>query len=179
MEIDRRKFLKLSGSVAAGILTGEFTTFTRNPINKFTEESTGRPAGNASINQHIEESCKNADIPEDCIENYEYSNDEKFGFVMAAPTVEEFLFRFAPSSLLSETEAPNNQSLGMTRRELIVGATSSLAFGVYHNFTTKGLDTKTIPASQTFSGMIYWYLQRKLGFASNTVAHLWNNFRAL
>lgn len=63
----------------------------------------------------------------------------------------------------------------MSRREFGAGLALSTLFGALHNITEKGIDTRTIPASQTLGGMAHWYLQRKFGLLANTTAHFLNN----
>ncbi len=66
--------------------------------------------------------------------------------------------------------------LPLTRREWLTGTVSSLLFGGLHNYTNDGWDTETIPASQTMAGVVYWVLQRSLGFGANYIAHGLNNW---
>lgn len=187
-EIDRRTFLKVGATLAAGVAVGEFMVPVNIKVNEVLEEATGHPTGNAAIIQEIEASCKNADNPQACVQNYEFSTDDKVKGIVVAPIQEELIFRAVPSGIVSATEDREDPiadvltgtgGFGMSRREFIGGAASSVIFGALHNITDKGIDTKTIPASQTLGGMVSWYLQRKLGIAANTIAHVVNNFKAL
>jgi hypothetical protein len=187
-EFDRRGFLKMGANIAAGVAVGEVLFSVKGNVNRGVEEITHHPTGNASDEKTITESCKNSLTPQECAQNYQFSPKEKLDTLVGGPLVEEGLFRAVPSCIVSWREKSKNPmedvvrgtgGFGLSRRELIGGVTSSIAFGAVHNLTTKGIDTNTIPASQTFDGMVYWYLQRKFGIVANTIAHSFNNFRSI
>ena len=186
-EIDRRTFLKAAVTVTTGVAIGEFKFPVGVKVNEAVGEITGHPTGNAYLRQKVEEACKNNANSQDCAQHYEFSTADKVNSIVLTPPLEELAFRGFPAGLVSSLEHREDPvadvftgtgGLGMTRREFIIGVTSSALFGVVHNVTDKGIDTKTIPASQTIGGMVYWYIQRKLGIAANTLAHASNNFRA-
>lgn len=185
-EIDRRAFLKLGISCAAGVVAGEFMSFVKRPVEKAAEEITGHPAGNARLNQKIENDCRNNEDPQVCAQNYKFTPSDKVRSILLNPIIEEVVNRAFPSLILSSVEKRKypvydvmlgTEGTRLTRREIIVGAISSVVFGALHNVGEKSIDTKTIPIFQTAGGMGLWYLQRKFGVVSNTLAHIWVNFR--
>lgn len=187
-EIDRRTFIKFGVSAVVGVVVEGLVNPIKPQINNFTERVTGLSAGNASLHQQIEDDCKNSPNPQECIENYEFSLPMKAYGIVVAPIQEEIVYRGMPSYFVSDKEGRQDPvsdillgtgGIGMTRRELLFGGISSVIFGAVHNVTNKGIDLKTIPASQTFGGAIYWYLQRKLGIFANIFAHMTNNIKAL
>lgn len=189
-EINRRTFLRWGATLATGVAVGEFMIPVKVRLNEVVEQATGHPSGNASLRQEIEEACKDSDLDnvQNCVQNYQFPTADKVMDIVVEPIGGELLFRGLPSGMVSEMEDRDDPiidvlsgtgRLGMTRRELLVGVATSIIFRAIHNITDKGIDTKTIPASQTVGGMVYWYLQRKLGIAANILAHVWNNFRAL
>lgn len=164
---------------------GEITVPLADAVDKTVEQVTGYPAGNVGARQEKEVCGTNA---QKCGQYYELSTAGKIAALTVITTFEEVLFRFMPSVLLSAVEKRGNPvrdtfigtgGLGMTRRELIVGAVTTAAFGAAHNITKdgKGFDTSKIPASQTIDGAVYWYLQRKFGIVANTFAHTWHNLK--
>lgn len=183
-EINRRTFLKWGAAFGSGIVVGELCAPVGTKINKSVQQATGHQSGNAGDFEKIEKACGSLDNA--CAEDYQLSVAHKTYAVLVAPPMEELLFRAVPSGGVSEwmeRESPGKDVLfgtgkiGITRRELLVGVASSVVFGGAHNLTKEGIDIKTIPALQTVFGMVAWFLQRKFGFAANTVAHMWGNFR--
>lgn len=188
MERDRRSFLKLGVAAGIGLVVGETKIPVGRIINRAVEKTTNRPTGNANQRQQMEEHCAKSDDFNTCVQHFKYTPKQNTYNICIGPTLEEFAFRANPSfivSMLEQREDPvavvlyGTGGWSMTRRELFAGVLSSIFFGLTHNLTSTGIDTKTIPASITFSGMIYWYLQRKFGFVANTLAHAWFNFRVL
>lgn len=192
--MDRRTFLKISIALVAGAATGEVLRVLKNPVEKSVNRATGSPSGNAYIKQKVEEACKNNTYPQECTQNYEFSASHKVMGIVVSPILEELIFRATPSFILSSIENRENANvienaiadtfsgtggLKMNRREILVGAITSLLFGGYHNVTESGLDTKTIPASETLGGIALWYLQRKFGVLANTSAHALYNIKYL
>jgi hypothetical protein len=191
-DASRRKFLKFSGRVTAGIITGEVLYPVGIRINKTVENLSGQPSGNAQALRNIrklEQLCQAEEKPikciDDTIERSKNDPDIKFSTTVLSPIIEETLFRAGPSLLLDKFERDQalrgkykieqKKKIGLNRRELTVGAVTSLLFGGGHNFTSEGFDTEVIPASQTLIGMGLWYLQRKFGFVSCTLAHALHN----
>jgi hypothetical protein len=113
------------------------------------------------------------------------------------PVLEEVVYRGLPSFIMDGGFKSNGQkdtdrsdiplrntltgtrSIGsLSRKEMIAGGVSSLAFGFFHNITKKGIDTRTVPAQQIGFGSLLWCLQRRFGLGSNLVAHAAYNARA-
>lgn len=99
---------------------------------------------------------------------------------------EEIQLRAVPSATLSMYEGREEphvdlfigtEGAKMNKHELIVGIITSILFGYLHNITPSGFDKKVISAPQILWGMTFWYLQRKFGFASNSLAHILYNHR--
>ncbi|MDD2823194.1 MAG: CPBP family glutamic-type intramembrane protease [Candidatus Daviesbacteria bacterium] len=189
-EIDRRTALKICGAFAAGVVTGSISPDISIRINKQVGTVTGLPVGNAGILRQVEEACKDYPDQDNCIQNIQLSPVSKVLGVSLNPFAEEVAFRATPSIVLSVVEGNTDQlgadilcglndGYGLSRREFITGAISSLLFGTSHNITNNGIDLKTIPASQTVCGFAYWYLQRKFGLVSNTIAHALHNFNVI
>lgn len=200
-EIDRRKFLglslKLSTACVVGVASDVITIPVSMLVAKEAENLSGHPNGNAGKRAQVEDSCKDAEDKEKCIQSYVPSNADRLYGIAAAPIMEESTYRALPSwyiSVKEGAEEPLKETcLGvggfvMTRREIIVGTISSVLFGMFHNFTVVkkedesvsiGFDTKIIPASQTMLGLSAWYLQRKFGIFANMSAHAFYNFLAL
>lgn len=188
-EFNRRTFLKVGATLVTSVAVEELMAPVKVKINEDVEQATGQRAGNAGGYQEIEDACKDAANEQECFQSYQPPTVDKIIGIIVAPPQEELLFRGVPSGLVSASEHKDNPitdvltgaggGLGMTRRELLVGVGSSVIFGAVHNITNQGIDTKTIPASQTVGGIVYWYLQRKFGIAANTLAHAWNNFKAM
>lgn len=188
-EIDRRTFFRVGAALAAGAVVAEVALPLKRKAEDLVEKTTGRPAGNAYLNHKIEDACKDSSNQTECVQNYEFSTFDKVYGIGIVPAIEEMAWRAIPSHILSQKEHREDPfgdvvfgtgSFGLTRRELIFGAITSILSGISHNVISyKEIDTKTTPASQTVGEMIYWYLQRKLGIASNLGAHSWNNFRKL
>lgn len=99
-------------------------------------------------------------------------------------------FRAIPAELVSLRDgtspakdlAVGDGKLAMSRRELIVGGISAIAYGAYHNVSIGkdriDFNTQNIPASPTVQGFGLWYLQRKFGVASNLFANMLHKLRA-
>lgn len=154
-----------------GIVTGIGMWPIKIVANRFVETNTNFKAGNYNVRDEREESCKDVEDRENCY--IKYIEDRKFDMVVTVPILEESFFRYLPSKLIGESE----KSIFLSRKELIVGGLSSLIFGGAHNLSNKRT-FEIIPASQIIGGIGYWYLQRKVGFISNTFAHMTNNYLA-
>jgi hypothetical protein len=176
----RRSLLRFGATAAVGIVTAEAAIPLKIEVNKTVQEATGLDTGNAGMRNELPY-CEETVIDEAC---KPHTIKDAVDQVILAPVLEEAIFRAAPSAIISRgVEGEENAviegtgGLGMTRRELFVGAVSSVGFAASHNILSSGVDTKTVPASQAVGGMVYWYLQRKFGFPANTIAHSWNNAR--
>ena len=187
-EVDRRTFFKIGLAVATGAVVNEAIYPVKAKLNEEVEKVTNYQAGNASQRTEIEETCKDTSDKLDCYQNFDYSTADKIYAITVGPVTEESVFRGLPSLMLSGVDKREDPfrdvltgtgGLGLARRELLVGIGTSFLFGLAHNITSKGIDTKTIPASMTFAGGLYWYLQRKLGIASNIATHAMHNFKAV
>lgn len=183
-EVDRRDFLRsMLGTAFAIAATDKVLVPAQLKINASVREITAHPTGNAGMRDEIEDLCKEKSDMLSCREEYYKSSTNRFNGIVMAPITEEMVFRALPSAIISEKGNVGRElifgtaGLGMTRRELLAGVISSLIFGGVHNITAKGFDTNTIPASQTFVGIVSWYLQRKFGFFANTASHMMSNFR--
>lgn len=185
-EISRRNFLK----GVTGVLGGAAVGYTSYPFLLWSrataEEITDHPVGNAAYQNMIEGYCRQTPDPNACVDNFQPSTDLKVSTLVWGPLTEELTYRAFPSLLLSFMEERSNpivdiifgtRELRSTRQEFISGAATSFLFGVRHNFTDRGFDTKTIPLPQTVSGMIMWYLQRKLGYIAAVTNHTLINAR--
>ncbi len=189
--IDRRSFLRGAAGVGVGLSLGLFATpHVAERVNDEVADVTGHPTGNASWAQMIKDECAKEEDPVQCERDYEPTLDNKISAQINAPIWEELVFRGLPSMILDVTTKDFNEDpmdvvrggteqFRFSRKELIVGAVSSLVFGFAHNFTSKGVDTKTIPASQTTDGFLYWCLMRRFGIASSMASHAAFNYRAL
>lgn len=187
-EISKSTFLKVGAALVTGVVVGDFKASVNVKVNEAIKQATGQRAGNAGTYQKIEVACKDADNKQACFQSYKPSTSDKIIGIVVAPPQEELLYRGIPSAMVSTMEdredpiadvVSGTGRLGISRCELFVGIGSSVIFGAVHNITDKGIDTQTIPASQTVGGMVYWYLQRKFGIVANTIAHAWNNFKTL
>lgn len=188
-ETNRRTFLKLGATVAVSVVAKELSIPVEILVNSVVEETTGHPTGNSYTSGVLEEKCEGIDNTEECMQSNNLPLYIKIQSVTTAPLAEETVFRAIPSAAVSATLGKEDVvsdvlsgtgGLKMTRRELLVGAVSSIAFGAVHNLTDNGrFDTNKIPAGITASGFTYWYLQRKFGLAASVAAHTWHNFRAV
>jgi hypothetical protein len=177
--LSRRDFLKRIRT-AAGI--GAAVSIIDLPVevtlNIGVENYTHFEAGNAAIREERERACLATEDPEACLSEYKFTNRQKFETVVIAPPLEEIIFRGVPSAFCKNESSDDLNHLvvgtgnrGLTRREVIFGAVTSVIFGALHNVTGDGFDTSTIPVSQTFGGGFYWYLQRRFGIISNIASH--------
>lgn len=189
--MDRRSFLRGAIGVGVGAGLGLFVTpHVAEHVNEGVSDVTGRPTGNASWDQMVKDACAEEKDPARCERDYEPTLDDKINAQVMAPVMEEVMFRGIPSFVLDavtddwnndpvEVVAGGTEPFKFSRKELIVGAVSSLVFGAVHNITSKGVDTNTIPASQTADGFLYWCLMRRFGIASSMASHAAFNYRAL
>ncbi len=193
-EYSRRSFLLGALGVVAGAGVGAVVIppLAEN-TNKWTTELTGQPTGNANWQNELEDHCAQTSDPKACIQEGELSHKSKILGSTVIPLTEEVVFRGVPSFCLDVMEdddkakalrvvARGTETYKFTRNELIFGAFTSLIFGLSHNVPSgglKGFDTKTIPASQTIDGAVYWGLARKFGIGSSIAAHAVFNARGL
>lgn len=190
-ECSRRTFFRLGLAFGAGIITERVMTPVKMAANDFTEKLTGHPAGNAGIVFMAEEACQNATDKDSCIANYRIPPNEIFKAAVETPLTEELLERTLPSAGLSAAEGRDNfirdvlvgtadTGIKLSRREVLVGALTATISALIHNIDIKGkkADFNFIPTSQFLGASAYWYLQRKLGIAANSTAHILNNLRA-
>lgn len=184
--VSRRKFLKIGAGAALGFASPLILAPVVKEIILKTEELTRKPAGNAGRTEKVEAACPDTDLSE-CLRSYEISESDKFIGSFLSPASEELAFRFVPSIMVEDSNYKDpydisiegSDTLGMTRREILVGVASSIIFGLVHNVTDKGINTKYIPSTQAFLGFVYWWLQRKFGVLSNYAAHASWNFLSL
>lgn len=188
-ESGRRKFLKFGSKALMGGVAGSIFYPVAQKARQEVEKQTGRSMSNANMRANIEAQCKDRDDLEQCAKEYVYSPTTLGNSIVVAPIIEELTYRGLPSLHYMGDESGGMNTLingtgGLTlsRREVLLGIASSTVFGLMHNITqTKdglGIDTKTIPVSQSVAGLGYWYLQRKLGIAANIAAHMIYNVRA-
>ncbi len=191
--IDRRSFLRsaVGAVVGAGLGLAVVPHFAE-AVNNGVADATDHPTGNASWEQMVKDSCAEEQYPEQCVADYQPTFEDKVNAQVIAPVMEEVLFRGIPSFVLEcvsddsrldddpfVTVLGGTEPFKFSRKEMVVGAISSVLFGAVHNLTSKGFDTKTIPASQTADGFLYWCLMRRFGIASSMAAHAGFNYRAL
>lgn len=189
--IDRRSFLRSAiGSVIGAGLGLAVLPHLADAVNNEVTDITGHPTGNAGWDQKVKDSCKDSENPGICETEYTPTFEDEIAAQVMAPLTEETMFRAIPSITL-DTLRNNRQNdplavvaggtspFKFDRKELLVGAVSSIFFGAAHNVTSKGFDTKTIPASQTVDGFIYWCLMRRFGIVSSMSTHAAFNNRAL
>lgn len=188
-EFGRRKLFRLGLAVAVGGVTGNALFHTSIELNKAVSEATGYQAGNAYLISRRKVACQESVDQVKCVQDFQSSIDKVTGVVLA-PISEELIYRVSPSAgldlynkdgpeLILKNLIQGRGGIGLTRRELILGLATSLIFGLRHNSSKEGIDTQTIPSSQTLGAFTYMYLQRKLGVFANITSHAVLNFRAL
>lgn len=170
----------MSIAVPVGAAVGVAAIPMKVGLNEAVEHVTGLQTGNAGYQQAP--NCNSGE----CQPQLEIPESEKRTTIFFGPLIEETVFRGLPSAVLDAVEGNKKPAyqlsesrLEFSRKEVITGIVSSLAFGAVHNYTDKGFNTHTVPASQTFGGILYWWLQRKFGFFSNLTAHMTNNLYAV
>lgn len=184
----RRDFFQKAGRFSAGVIVGITSAEATVPVSCAMGESISRATGysvdSAGYREHLDTLCAGERDKDECQRGILSSKSYQSESIVTSPSLEELLFRATPSLAVSfDSKTPigdllvGSGDLTMSRRELIVGGISSVFFGLVHNFKKSGIDTKTIPAPQMVVGMFFWYLQRKLGFFSNTLAHMAFNFK--
>jgi hypothetical protein len=149
-------------------------------------EGYGIPTGNAYITQAEEQQCGDQAGTPECNRKVIQDGRSFVGTYVEDAAAEEELFRLLPATITEFTLGKHRRGpvlrnillgykadgpLGMTRRDVVVGAVTSLAFGAVHNMTDNGFDTHTLPAGQIAGGGALWWLQRRFGFLSNVTAH--------
>jgi hypothetical protein len=160
--MSRRNVLRGLAGVPIGLAVGAASLPASEAIKSEVEDDTGHQAGSAQP------------LASDTF------------VTTVAPIAEELSFRAAPSVLVDVLEGSTvSDALDKTvhgaggisvgRRELIGGLVTSVLFASAHNITDKGIDVKTIPASQFVDGVAYWSLQRRWGFLTNLAAHSMHN----
>lgn len=186
--MNRRQFVKSGIGLLFGLAAGESLVWTAPVVDQAVTKITGRPTGNAGLNEKIEETCKKTPDPITCKENFTFTAEDKNQSIIIAPILES-LNQATISGALSIINDPDKPplndmlfgtdtpDLGMTKDEILAGTISSLVFGYLHNLTGKGLNKEIIPASLISGGMVFWWLQRRFGSAANILAHSFANFR--
>jgi len=195
--VSRREALKTFARVAAapavGIAAGEVTVRTLQQVIPVFEKKTHLKTGNAYTNDLEKEAC-GPTPSEKCIKKFYARPEEKNTLVVQTPLFEETMCRAMPSMIVSSLEQQDNPDIqplketllgtevtrvGLSRRELIGGAISSVVFGLLHNISSENNETvihvKTVPFAQTVVGGVHWYLQRKLGIVAPIISHAWIN----
>lgn len=189
--MNRRSFMRSMLGIGVGVTLGATLPASMHSLNEQTSAMSGHPAGNAGLRKKVELECATTqpnDI-ESCIENWEPSVSDQIRADVIAPISEEISFRALPSVIVDsmDNKLENNpydviiggtEKFAFTRRELYGGLISSVLFGAVHNVTKTGIDTQTIPASQTVSGLMLWYMMRRFGVASSIAMHSSFNFFA-
>lgn len=92
---------------------------------------------------------------------------------IAAPIIEESLFRFIPSLITSKRSTSWR-----------LGTAASLVFALAHNLKTNEnnnttLETKKIPLWQFVSGLLFWHIAKKHGIKNAIISHSLINGTAL
>jgi hypothetical protein len=191
--ISRRNFITQSVRAVVGVglgaTLGEKALVPLSiAVNETTRTITGNSVGNAGYVQLVKENCPNEINTTKCVREYVNSIPVKVSTVIMSPFIEETLFRSLPSlvaSILEKRENPIADVISgtgnplLSRREWLFGSGMAVFFGLSHNQTETGFDTKTIPASQTLMGIIFWYLQRMFGVGSNLAAHIALNYKII
>lgn len=186
----RRDFFQKAGrfsvGVSVGIISAEATVPVATAMIEPISRATGYSVDNAWFREHLDTLCAEERDKGECQREILNSRSYQSETIIISPSFEELVFRAIPSLAVSfDSRTPigdllvGSGDLMMSRRELIVGGISSVFFGLAHNLKKSGIDTKTIPAPQMVLGMFFWYLQRKLGFFSNTLAHMAVNFKVI
>jgi hypothetical protein len=183
--ISRRSFLKLVGGACTGAVVGSITPEAALKVDSAVHEVTGIRSGNANAHAMLD---KCADSGRSDCNEPQLTPQLELNATIIAPVVEEAMFRAVPSFKVSVNDKSRDPfadwvfgsgESSFTRRSVLAGTASSLLFGLYHNITVKGVDLKTIPASQAIVGGVLWCLQRRFGIAANTIAHMSHNYTAL
>lgn len=166
--LGRRTVLKIGAAALVGATYEYLATPIKRRVDRDVTDITGHPSG-------------------DPREPLDQQNPQD---LVVQSVSEEVVFRAIPANLVSLRDgtspikdiAVGDGKLGMSRRELIVGGLSALAYGAYHNISMGknriDVNTKNIPASPAVQGVGLWYLQRKLGFVSNLAANMLQKFKA-
>ncbi len=187
----RRKFLRDVGHLSASVLfapaLAKLSVDSSTYVLKATEDLTGQEAGNAGMKEHLDQICDPSKERNQCVEDYYSQPDFQFSAVVLAPFSEEFLFRMIPAMITSAIDKGNpivemgrgTGKVGFSNTEIAIGITSSIMFGLAHNLTNKGFNTKVLPSYQTIVGGVAWVLQRKLGSTSNILYHGAHNYLVL
>lgn len=184
--MSRRQLLGRVTPLVAGVCSGFLSVPVELTTNKLIEDATGHDTGNAGIRQAQADACRDKLDPARCQTQIPFAN-KQIREILTAPVHEELAFRVAPSLITDELEKANGgedpfdviihgtERTRFTRTEIVAGAISSLLFGAAHNYTGKKFNTRTIPASQTLTGAMFWVLQRRFGIVANLSAHLTGN----
>jgi membrane protease YdiL (CAAX protease family) len=187
--MSRRNFIKFLSAVPVGVAVGAALVPTFDELVDEVSERTPIQTGNSAVLEGATANCPPKDSDDECLDKFTSTTSFKLQTEVVSPLLEELVFRAFPSFLIdipdgdifaaSEKQAigaaknvyVGNRSLSMTRKEVIIGAISSVIFGLSHNITNKGFSTDRVPLTQTLGGGILWTLQRKLGIGSNVAAH--------
>ncbi len=178
-DISRRRFLKLGKDGAVGTAIGGAMIPTAASIRVVGSQLTDRHIGNRSARSYADSQCAGGDEAA-CSGVPEFSRRDMFRLGVTTPIKEELIFRLIPSKLLDYYDRYVDQRQSnlsesekfLTRKELLVGGLSTVAFGYIHNFDRNGFNPDSIPAQQFAFGAVAWVIQRKRGFASAVSSHV-------
>ncbi|HEX7963257.1 MAG TPA: hypothetical protein VF466_01565 [Candidatus Saccharimonadales bacterium] len=187
-EMSRRNFLRMAVAVPVGAAAAMVLEPTAALLEDNVNERTSMHAGNANWEEQVGQAC--GPQPADtCVQQFDDSQAGEA--VLGAPVWEEATFRAIPSLLhdiITKQDEydfiapPRNvlvgsreARIGMTRAELVTGAITTALFAASHNGTARGFNTHTVPLTQAIGGGVFWWLQRRFGYFSNTTAHMASN----
>ncbi len=187
--VGRRDFLRLFFAVPAGLAAGAVL----EPVSEFlgseVTEHTGVPAGNAAFRDELDEHCPPSDsqTSEDCADEYVQDPQRSRRTEFAAPVIENLCYHTMPSLGMDmfsikpdETteEPPLNVVFGtgrlrLTRREMAVGAVSTLVFAGSHNVSSaRRVHTESLPFQTLLGGAVLWTMQRWTGAPGSIATHV-------
>ena len=102
--------------------------------------------------------------------------DTIFTTCLAAPIIEEVVFRLLPSQY-----ADRNENMGLAWN---IGIPISAVFALMHNITQDrskpflksfSFDTESFSVPAFAAGLVFWYLQRTYGIQASMIAHIASN----
>jgi hypothetical protein len=127
-----------------------------------------------------QDACLSPRNPAACQPRPELTEDQRRDLIIAAPLLEEVIFRKLPSYLCGSGEANKvDKQWGLTARELVVGLGSSVLSMLVRGKTPNGYSLAAAPLSEGVNAFGYWCMQRKLGFAANATAHGVHNLASI
>lgn len=162
---ERRALLKGVGIGVAGLITGYASRPVEQRIDADIERYTGLKSGDLWGD---EQRAKPSSLQDAAVQS----------------VTEEVIFRAVPAFSaswkgISRIDEPiKDVAIGVssdhaltTRRELLTGAVTSLAYGLSSNVVGGGIRDDRVPVSPTVRGIALWFLQRKFGIFANTSAN--------